>query len=49
MHDILIALVAVVLFLSPCIVASRCASERRTRMRRRSIQPYTGANRRDPR
>ena len=48
MHDflreLLVAAAAVFMFLSPCLLASRCASERR-----RPGRPYEGVDRRDPR
>jgi hypothetical protein len=45
MHEILIGLVAVVMFLSPCVIASLGNTERR--IRRSADKPYNGVERRD--
>lgn len=48
MLDIIKALVFGLLFLSPCLIATTCADERRSRRGRRD-KPYVGVDRRDPR
>jgi hypothetical protein len=46
MIEILKAMIYAVLLLSPCIVAARCATERRMKRLRRE-EPYPGLERRD--
>jgi hypothetical protein len=46
MVDLLKFLVYAALLLTPCIVATRCASERKWK-RQRNAPPYTGIERRD--
>ena len=46
MSDLVKALVFAVLFLAPCLVATRCASERRL-FRGRNRNAYEGPERRD--
>jgi hypothetical protein len=48
MVEVIKMLVYAVLLFTPCIVATRCASERRWR-RPRNAPEYTGPERRDPR
>jgi hypothetical protein len=48
MLEIIKASIFGLLFLSPCLIATTCADERRWRRRRRD-KTYTGVDRRDPR